>query len=332
MTERIRRFQPIALVLLLIGAPGQAEQLLVSAAEFHARKEVGHFFNPDGWVEGQLTGGGDGCLVAPVHLPHDARIHSILFQVFDNRAENFRVDLKRKLRGNSAPAEAIAGIGTSGASGALQQGLVVLPGDPHLVQDAFVYFLSTEGGCLAGANHRIYAVRFNYTLPIFADDFESGDTSAWGVPPQTEFSAWVSGADFQNYAGWPWTIDTTLAAFWIENANDLTPPCAMAPLELPEGATVTGLRGNLWDVRGDRNVTLNIRRSRMNSSTVAEPLATASTSGSSGWQLRSDFTISNGVIDNDTYWYWIDLCLTGGNTLEAAQIGVQAAEVLYSLP
>lgn len=333
MIARFRRPLPFALLAALFAVPLAAEQLVVGAADFHARKGQGHYFDPNGWVEGQFTGGGDGCLVAFVALPHDALVTSVLFQLYDNRTENFRVDLKRKRRGNSIPAEEITGVGTSGASGGVLQLTSMPVGGPHLVQDAYTYFLSTDGGCPAGANHRIYAVRINYQLAIFSDGFESGDMSAWGTGPQTIFSTWASGIDFQNQFNWPWTIDTQLAAFWIENSvAGSAPPCATARLELPHGATVVGMLANLWDVRGDRTATVELRRSVMATSTASALLASASTTGSSGWELESDFTIANAVIDNDTYWYWIDLCMTGGNTIEAAQIGVQSVQVLYSLP
>lgn len=327
-----RRVSLTALFVLLLAAPVCGGQLLVGAADFHARKGVGHFFDPNGWVEGQLSDGGDGCLVAPVRLPHDAVITGVLLQAYDNRAEDFLIALKRKRRGNSVPAETVTSASVTGASTALRQISLPILGAGHLVQDEFVYYLSTELDCLNGPDHRIYAVRIDYELAIFTDGFEAGDTLAWNASPQTVFSAWASAIDFKNYQDWPWTIDTTLAAFWLENGINWTPPCGVAPLELPDGATVVGLLANLWDVRSDRNATLNLRRARMNASTVSEALATATTSGSGGWQLKSDLTIANGTIDNASYWYWIDLCLTGGNQVQAAEIGVQSVQVLYSLP
>jgi hypothetical protein len=333
MIRTMPRSLRFALLAALLAPPLAAEQLLVGAADFHARKGVGHFFNSAGFIQGSLASGGDGCLVASVRLPHDAVITQMTLEVYDNRAvDDFRIDLKRKRRGNSVPAEVLAGASTSGASTIVQQIPVSLGPTGHLVQDAFVYYLSTDANCLEGTNHRIQAVRLDYEPALFADDFESGDTGAWNAPPPAFLSAWVSAIEFKNFGNYPWTIDSNLAAFWLEHGADFSFPCAAAPLELPHGATVAGLLANLWDTRGDRNETLALRRSVMASSATPATLASVSTSGSSGWQLPIDLTVSDAVIDNDTYWYWLELCLTGGNTVQAAEIGVQAVQVFYSLP
>ena len=70
----------------------------------------------------------------------------------------------------------------------------------------------------------------------------------------------------------------------------------------------------------------------MNSGTASAVMVSAATSGSAGWQLRSDFSVADAVIDNDTYWYWLDLCPSGGNQIQVAELGVQSVQVLYSLP
>ncbi|MEZ5313562.1 MAG: hypothetical protein R2862_07860 [Thermoanaerobaculia bacterium] len=65
------------------------------------------------------------------------------------------------------------------------------------------------------------------------------------------------------------------------------PPCATARLELPHGATVVGMLANLWDVRGDRTATVELRRSGDGHLDGIGALASASTTGSSGWELKS---------------------------------------------
>jgi hypothetical protein len=327
-----RRIPRIALLAAIVAAPLLGEQLVVGAADFHARKYEGHFFDGNGWVEGSLAEGGDGCLVASVRLPHDALVSQMLLQVYDARATNFSIDLRRKRRGNSVPAEVVANASTSGSSTSVTEILVPLDGGGHLVQDSFVYFLSTEENCLDGADHRIYAVRIDYELALFADGFESGDESEWSAPQPTVFSEWASGIDFKGFRGWPWTIDSTLSTFWIEAGFSGPPDCSAARLELPHGATVVGFLANLWDIRGDSNISLNLRRKTMATSTTPAVMASATTTGSGGWHLVSDFTVANAGIDNDTYWYWLDACLTGNDDIQAAELGVQSVQVLYSLP
>lgn len=333
MPRRLALLATLSLFVAFGSTPLAGEQLVVGAADFHSRIPEGHVFDSvAGLIGGALTTGG-GCLVASAPLPHRAQVKQLILQVYDNHAaQDFRIELKRKRRGNSVVAQTLAGASTSGATTAAREINVVLPDGGHLVSDAFVYYLSTDADCLDGTSHRIHAVRIDYVLPLFADDFESGDTSAWGAPPQTLHHYWVSGIDFKNLQGWPWTIDTTLATFWLENAINSPAPCALARLELPHGATVGGILANLWDVRSDRNLTLSLRRSTMASAVVPAVLTSVSTSGQNGWQLQLSFTVANAVIDNDTYWYWLDACITGGNQVESAQLGVQAVQVFYSPP
>lgn len=312
--------------------PCPAAQLVVGAAEFHARKEEGHFFDSSGFVEGSLAEDGDGCLVAPVRLPYAALATRLTLQFYDDRTDgDFRIELRRKRRGNSVPAEIVAGGSTSGASGNFITLVVPIAGG-HRVSDTFVYFLSTEADCTEGPDHRIYAVRIDYEAPVFSDDFESGDLSAWSAPPPTVFSSWTSGIEFQNGDLAPWTIATTLATFWFEYGFGGTAPCAWGPVELPHGAVVQGLLSNLYDVRGDRDLALTLRRAPMAGGGASSTLLATSTTGSAGWQLRSDLTADNGTIDNDTYWYWLDLCPVGGQTAQAAELGVQSVQVLYTTP
>lgn len=331
MRETICRTLCLGLLASLGPSAVAADQLVVGAADFHSRSESGYYFEPNpGWIEGSLANGGDGCLVATAALPHGARLEGMLLQVYDNRAENFTVELKRKRRGNSVPAESLGGASTSGASASVQEISVGSPIAGHVVEDAFVYFLSTAGNCLDGANHRIYAVRIDYALTLFADGFESGDTSKWGAPPPTSFIAWSYGIDFKGLQGEDWLFDESFGIFWLLMSHgDL--PCAIGPVELPHGATVTGFLANLYDGRSDRDLSLTLRRAPIASAVVPSLLASSSTSGSAGWQLRSDFTVANAVIDLDSYWYWYDACPSGDDVF-AGELGVQAISTFYTLP
>ena len=71
---------------------------------------------------------------------------------------------------------------------------------------------------------------------------------------------------------------------------------------------------------------------RIGSLVVSSVLATASTAAVAGWQLRSDLSVVNPVVDNDSYWYYFELCMTGGNSIAAGELAVQAVQVLYSTP
>ncbi len=43
----------------------------------------------------------------------------------------------------------------------------------------YAYYVTT---CLNYADHRLYSVCIYYQAPLFADGFESGDTTAWPYP------------------------------------------------------------------------------------------------------------------------------------------------------
>jgi len=328
---------PLLLTLTaLLASPAGAGVVVVSAADFHNGDGSGHTFTDfSGWIQ---KGGGSGYLIAPVELPAGVQITSLGSWLGDSEpGGDFAIQLLRKRRGNSVPAEQIARIDTFGIDPAGQQPVDDAFPEHVIVDDAYVYYLSTASDLLDTTSQRIYTVHVHY-LPfvgIFSDDFESGDTSSWGVPPPIFLTKWISAASFSpadKSPSWPWVFDSALGTYSLPNSSGSTPPCSVAPLELPHGATVAGFLANLYDVRSDRGLTLNLRRSPINSLVVSSVMATASTSGGGGWQLRSDLSVTDAVVDNDSYWYYFELCTTGGNTVAAGQLAVQAIQLLYSAP
>lgn len=87
--------------------------------------------------------------------------------------------------------------------------------------------------------------------------------------------------------------------------------CLVAPVYLPQGATVTSVFFYVRDQSGD-DLTLSLRRKRLDSLASSSALGTATSSGSgAGVRIFSDVTITNGVVDNDHYSYFVstDNCL-----------------------
>jgi len=314
--------------------PANSILLVVSAADFHNADGSGVTFTDfSGWIQ---KGGGSGNLVAPVELPKGAVILEMTAWLGDSEAGgDFAVQLLRKRRGNSVPAAPISGASSAGIDPAGQQFVIgSAPANP-IVDENFIYYLSTASDVMDTTSQRLYSVQIYYRLSIFADGFESGDTSAWGTTPPIYLSKWISSASFSSGdkgSAWPWVFDSALGTWSQPNAANSTPPCGVAPLELPHGATVAGFLANLHDVRADRGLTLSLRRSPVNSLVVSSVMAAASTSGSSGWQLRSDLSVTDPVIDNDSYWYYFELCMTGGNTVGSGELAAQAIQVLYTAP
>jgi len=88
------------------------------------------------------------------------------------------------------------------------------------------------------------------------------------------------------------------------------PYCAYAPIHLPQGATVTGLVFWVRDNNGADDSTAKLYRRSVNGTTGTQELASASSSGASGGaRIFADFTVSNGLVDNLGYWYFVWVCL-----------------------
>ncbi len=330
----MRRPAIFLLLATLLPLPASAVVLVVGAPEFHNADGSGHTLAEfAGWIQ---KGGGSGDLVAPVELPRGAVLKSMSAWIGDSEASgDFKIQLLAKRRGNSVPAEQVARVFSTGIDPAGQQYVIDMKLFGRIVSDQYVYYLSTADDVLDSTVQRIYSVQIEYTLALFADGFESGDTSAWGATPPTYLSKWISGASFSSGAkdySWPWVFNAALGTFSLPNSTDSTPPCGVAPLELPHGATVLGFLANLYDNRSDRGITLRLRRSAINSLVVSSEMAVASTSGSSGWQSRSDLSVTDPVIDNDNFWYYFELCMTGGTTVAANELAAQAVQVFYSAP
>jgi len=331
---RLRILSRLLCLAPLLSAPLHPEILVVSAADFHNADGSGVTFTEfSSWIQ---KGGGSGHLIAPIDLPDGALITQFGGFLGDSEAGgDFAVELLRKRRGNSVAAQQIARVSSAGIPTAGQVLIVDTTLANTTVDDIYVYYLSTSSDLLDTTSQRLYSILLEYTIALFADGFESGDTSAWGAPPPAFRSKWLSGASFSSADkgfSWPWEFDAALGTFSLPNDTGATPPCGVAPLELPHGATIAGFLANLHDVRADRGLTLSLRRSPIASMVVSSVLATASTSGSGGWQLRSDLSVADAVVDNDSYWYYFELCMTGGTTVAAGELAVQAIQVLHSLP
>lgn len=87
--------------------------------------------------------------------------------------------------------------------------------------------------------------------------------------------------------------------------------CVVAPVHLPDGATVTAAFFYIRD-ESSANLTMSLRRKRLDDINVSSILATATTGdSSSAIRIFSDATISNATVDNTHYSYFVssDTCL-----------------------
>ena len=87
--------------------------------------------------------------------------------------------------------------------------------------------------------------------------------------------------------------------------------CLVAGVRLPDGATVSSVFFYLRD-SSPGDVTISLRRKRIDDETVSTAMGTVATSGSDvGVRIFSDVSIAQGLVDNRHYTYYVstDTCL-----------------------
>lgn len=137
--------------------------------------------DPDGFffdfAGGYVNGSGTACLKAPVYLPHGVTVHSVYAFLYDNAAGNVLVNLRR-VDVFSGASDVMAYLGTSSDSTTIQTSRDITINHPETSYPTYAYYLTT---CLNYADHRLYAVSIYFWEPLFADGFESGNTTVWSA-------------------------------------------------------------------------------------------------------------------------------------------------------
>jgi hypothetical protein len=86
-----------------------------------------------------------------------------------------------------------------------------------------------------------------------------------------------------------------------------------APVELPNGVTVTSLTYYWWDFDGGSDTTATLTRTALPATSGASSMAAVSSSGSTGTHSSSSTTtITNPIIDNAHFMYYVKTVLPGG--------------------
>ena len=139
--------------------------------------------------------------------------------------------------------------------------------------------------------------------------------------PATERTLWIGAADFQilfngNHV---WGNFAT----FISNTDILGGTCrAIANVNLPQGAVITSI-AFLADDTADVNATLDLRRFPYVNPNTMLTMATATTTGTSGVQTRTDTTVSSPTVDNLTYIYDVELTVPRGSSGNLFSYGVR---------
>ncbi len=300
-------------------APALGLDLVVPAAAFrgHVRNAFG-FDSADGFVwSGQA--GNPGCLAAPIYLQDYDEILSFSADLLDDDvSSDFSIQLWRhSVVDPAASPQVVAGISTSGASAAIQRLFAPSILLPDVNTDSYVYYLTTSVCLTADSyDHRVYGVRVRTAL-LFADGFESADTSAWGsgpggstagfqirsIPGAAYFHTWGSGNVSD---GW---FDPAGGYLRVDrNVTGGQGQCVRAPVQLPQGATMTLVDGSFYDNTTATNLVVNLWRKAYTNATAAVVIASLQTSGASTLIQYPSDTVDQPVVDNQTYSYYFQVC------------------------
>ncbi len=107
-----------------------------------------------------------------------------------------------------------------------------------------------------------------------------------------------------------------------------------APVNLPGGATINEVRAYLFDNSATDDIRVELLR-RTNIPSIINPMAEIGTSGSPGGVTVEDTTIINGLVDNATYHYYLevvfDVPMSGSELLQISPIRI-GYEVTSPLP
>jgi hypothetical protein len=276
-------------------------------------------------VRGSVTTTDDYAVgVEAVHLPQNARVTALAaFAIDENGTDNLEVQLWRRRIGTGLlEGNLMAVAPTTGSSATMQEPRDTTVSDPAISNAAYVYWVSAR----IPADTELFGVQIEFQTPLFDDGFEAGNLAAWapgGVEPgftsplTVNFADAIStttGIDGCWYGG---DTGSTAEAYVMGGNHDGAECCFVAPVHLPHGVTVTAIISYVLDT-GASNVTLSLRRKNLANSVVTSALATTTSAGSGATvRLFSDGTISNGVIDNDSYSYFLssDTCLDPAQTL-----------------
>lgn len=102
--------------------------------------------------------------------------------------------------------------------------------------------------------------------------------------------------------------------------------CGIAPIYLPDGATVAAFTTYVYDNHADNGTVTYLHAKPIGSTTKATTMATLSTTGqSTSLQSLTTFSITQPVVDNSSYTYYVGVCLWGPNDT----LRFYAAQIMY---
>ncbi len=294
--------------------PPASSTLSVPPAAF-SPFEDGYGYANSGWNlihnSGPVSAGDRGWYLAPVHLPDGATITRLVFHwLREDTSQVGTAKLQRTILGadtyqDMAEASSATGAGT----------LISSTGDTTITgavidNSTYAYWIILDLPAAGQPGNHVEAreVDILYQLPTAS--------SAVVSIPAAGFRPYEDGYDYENHAR---------HLFHKHDAvGGLSNGWYMAPVHLPDGATVTKMTF-YWYRNGTYTGQAILQRTKLGEGTYENLAVAVAPQGTATNGSSSDTTIAGGPIDNSRYAYWIVWDLPAGAT---ATTGVHGQDVV----
>ncbi|MBU1878039.1 MAG: hypothetical protein KJ734_03725, partial [Chloroflexi bacterium] len=282
-------------------APGR-EHLSIPAAAFRPISSQYDYENHGRFLKQFAGGTGNGLYLAPVQLPHGATITAVTFHWYDTLVGTEGAATLRRSNRTSASESNMAYAATFDESGYGSS------------RDNTITYATVDN-----VNYTYYV---QWQIPSAAPEVWGCSVDVEYIPPATASKDYLSvpAAAFGPYEdGYGYNNMGALLTHYTGPGGSATRGWYLAPVQLPQGATVTKLTTYFYDGSATDDILARLQRSDMAGHYYE--MAYADSSGySAGYGNRSDTTISNAVINNAQNTYWVVWDLPAGGT--ASGIGV----------
>ncbi len=123
------------------------------------------------------------------------------------------------------------------------------------------------------------------------------------------------------------TQDWNLVGYYLNNNAVLTSQSWHAPLNFPQGVTIT--RFTLFGYRNDAAAVLEIKLRRSDRENSVDTMATITADWTTGWSNKATETIDDPVVDNENYMYYLSLELDPNDSTEDVRFTAAKTEFTY---
>jgi hypothetical protein len=260
-----------------------------------------HYHSPGG-------GTGNGWYLAPVQLPQGATVTEMTFHFFDDSTtNNILAQLQRSdLAGGFYEMATVDSAGYSAGYSNRSDTSITSPVIDNLQNSYWVIWDGPVYGG-TGLDASGVSVVIAYTPPATDAGVISLSAAA--------FTPYVDGYDFQNHGRY--------LMHYHSPGGGTANGWYLAPVQLPQGATVTTMIFQFFDDSTTNNILARLWRSDLAGGSYE--MATVDSAGYSvGYGKRADMTISNPVIDNlhNSYWVVWDGSAYGGTGYDASGVSM----------